>query len=124
MKKETFLQTKTIEIPGATAATVIRSEVKLNSSYERCTGVAIYPIKQGGVDAFRVGLDDNGGALLQVTHQDALTADKSLPFSDRFQEINVPANGHTVKINTQFDQQTTEALKYDFVFRLERTTKL
>ncbi|WP_053404252.1 hypothetical protein [Persicobacter sp. CCB-QB2] len=123
MRKETFLQTKTIEVPAGTASTVIRSEVKLNSSYERCTGVAIYPIKQGGLDAFRVGLEDNGGALLQVTHQDALTADKSLPFNDRFQEVDIPANGHTVKINTQFDQQTTEKLVYDFVFRLTRTLK-
>lgn len=122
MAKEQFYQTETIKYPAGTTARTMTKEVILNSSYERCVGIALFESSNGGLTTFRVGLDDKDKQYISAVHKDMLKSDPGagLNMEERFLKINIKANGHKVKVNTELPYDTTAVLEYDIVFLLER----
>ncbi len=121
-KKEYFIQSETIQYnTGKTAGTVYK-EIILNSSYERCVGIAVLESKNGGIPTYRIGLDDKDKQYISVVHKDLLLSDKTagMSLSQRFLPQNIKAAGHKVKVATAIPADLTDDLEYDFVFLLER----
>ncbi|WP_075603111.1 hypothetical protein [Saccharicrinis aurantiacus] len=121
-KKEYFIQSETISYnSGKTAGTVFK-EIILNSSYDRCIGIAVLESKDGGIPAYRIGLDDKDKQYISVVHKDMLLSDKTAGMSikQRFLPQNIKAAGHRVKVATAIPVNLVDDLEYDFVFLLER----
>nr|WP_321453584.1 hypothetical protein [uncultured Carboxylicivirga sp.] len=122
MKKEYFIQSETISYPTGMVAGTKRKEITLNSSYERCIGVAVLESKTGGIPAYRIGLDDKDKQYISVVHKDMLISDKAagMKIEDRFLVQNIKAGGHKVQISTAIPSDLVSDLEYDFVLLLER----
>jgi hypothetical protein len=122
MNKEFYYQTETINYPAATSARTMTKEVILNSSYERCVGIAVFESRGGGLPMYRIGLDDKDQQYISAVHKDLLASDKAagMETSKRFLPLNIKAGGHKVKVNTELPWDTTDVLEYDIVFLLER----
>lgn len=121
-KKEYFIQSETISYnSGKTAGTVFK-EIILNSSYDRCIGIAVLESKGGGIPVYRIGLDDKDKQYISVVHKDMLLSDKTAGMSikQRFLPQNIKAAGHRVKVATAIPVNLVDDLEYDFVFLLER----
>ncbi len=125
MAKETYYQTEKVSYPVGTSARTMTKEVTLNSSYERCVGIALFENKNGGLSCYRVGLDDKDQQYISAVHKDMLKSDPGagLDMNNRFLAINIKANNHKVKINTELPYELTDVLEYDMVFKLERDEK-
>nr|WP_321405877.1 hypothetical protein [uncultured Carboxylicivirga sp.] len=122
MEKEYFIQSETISYATGTTAGTKRKEVTLNSSYERCIGVAVLESKNGGISTYRIGLDDKDKQYISVVHKDMLISDKAAGMSidERFLKQNIKASGHKVQISTAIPSDLVSDLEYDFVLLLER----
>ncbi|GAA4839675.1 hypothetical protein [Algivirga pacifica] len=125
MSKETFLQVQKVSYAAGTPASTLYKELTLNSAYERCIGVCIYPILKGGIDVFRLGLADNNQDYINNIHYKALESvpEAGLEIGQRFHKVSFPAGGHRIKIRTEIPTQLATDLTYDFVFLLEREAK-
>lgn len=121
-KKEYFIQSETITYASGTGAGTLYKEIILNSSYERCIGIAILESSGGGIPAYRIGLDDKDKQYISVVHKDLLISDKTAGMSikQRFMPQNIKAAGHKVKVATAIPAILTADIEYDFVFLLER----
>ncbi|MCT4587284.1 MAG: hypothetical protein N4A71_05635 [Carboxylicivirga sp.] len=122
MEKEYTYQSETISYPNAHAAGSYFKEIVLDSSYERCTGIAILESQTGGIPAFRIGLNDKDNRYISAVHKDLLKSDKAagLDVSKRFLPVNIKAQGHKVKVATVLPAPLASDLEYDIVFLLER----
>ncbi|MBR8534420.1 hypothetical protein KDU71_02525 [Carboxylicivirga sediminis] len=120
-RKEYFIQSETISFATGITAGTRRTEVVLNSAYERCIGVAIFETKDGG-GPYRIGLDDKDKQYISVVHKDMLISSPAagMKIEDRFLKQNIKAGGHKVQISTAIPANLASDLEYDFVFLLER----
>lgn len=125
-QKEYFYQTKQIIYPDQTPSGTLYTDIVLNNAYERCIGVAIYPIQEGGQSFYRVGLGDQNQDYLNNIHYKALVASEAsgLETDKRFMKLNIKAEGHTVKVRTEIPSQVVGTLSYDVVFLLEREKRI
>ncbi len=122
MAKEYTYQCEVIEYESGVSARNYRKEFILNSGYERCIGVAVIPVSDGGNDAFLIGLEDKDKTIISNVPSDFLASDKSagLNPSNRLLPVNIKAGGHKVKLVTEITEDTTAILSYYVVFQLER----
>ncbi len=125
MMKETFYQTSTFNIPAATAAGVYYQEVVLDSSYERCVGLAILESVAGGISAYRIGLEDKDRQYISPVHKNLLISSPEVGVfpKNRFMDLNLKAGGHKVKIAISLPSAITEDIEIDAVFLLERSAQ-
>lgn len=122
MAKEYFYQSERVLIPAGTSPKTMFSEFVLNSSYERCVGMAICESQTGGIPFYRIGLNDKDKQYVQSVHKDILQSSPSagLRVSERFLALNVKAGGHKVKVSTELPKAPTGDIEYDVIFLLER----
>lgn len=125
MEKEVFYQTETINYAAATPAATLYKEITLNSSYERCTGVALFESKTGGISTYRIGIDDKDKQYFSSTHKDLYVSSPQAGQQEenRFLKTNIKAGGHKIKIGTQLPEVLSSDLEYDIVFKLERNAQ-
>ncbi len=121
-KKDYFIQSETISYATGQAAGTVYKEIILNSSYERCIGVAVLETADGGISTYRIGLDDKDKQYISVVHKDLLISDKTAGMSlkNRFLPQNIKAAGHKVKVAVSIPAILTDDLEFDMVFLLER----
>lgn len=122
MAKEYFYQSETINYNAGTTARTLFYEIVLNSSYERCAGIAIFESKNGGIAAYRIGVDDKDKQYISAVHKDLLISNSAAGMETikRFLPVNIKAGGHKVKIATVLPVDLVSDLEYDVVFLLER----
>ena len=123
MIKELFYQTEKIVFPADTQARTYRNEIILDSSYERCVGIAVIESQTGGIPVYRLGLEDKDKMIISTVHKSFLMSDKAagLKLDNRALPLNIKAGGHKVKIITDIPVLLTAELEYDVVFILERS---
>jgi len=122
MAKEIFYQSETISYATSQPAGTLYKEITLNSSYERCIGIALIESKPGGVSAYRIGLDDKDKQYISAVHKNLLMSDPAagMAVANRFLPVNIKADGHKVKVATVIPANLTADLEYDIVFLLQR----
>ncbi len=122
MSKDLFYQSETINYNGGTTARTLFKELVLNSSYERCVGIAVLESKDGGIPSYRIGLDDKDKQYISAVHKNLLMSDTAagLETGKRFLPVNIKAGGHKIKIATALPIDLVSDLEYDIVFLLER----
>jgi hypothetical protein len=125
-RKEYHIQSETVSLPAGTAAGTKRKNVTLNSSYERCIGIAVFECKNGGGSGvYRIGLDDKDNQIISTVHKDLLISDKAagMKIEDRFMKQNIKADGHKVQVSTAIPDVLASDLEYDIAFLLVREPK-
>ncbi len=122
MAKELYYQSETVNYNGGTTARTLFKEVILDSSYDRCIGIAVLESKDGGISSYRIGLDDKDKQYISAVHKDLLKSDPAAGLSTekRFLPVNIKAGGHKVKVATALPVNLVSDLEYDIVFLLER----
>ncbi len=121
-KKDYFIQSETVTYATGQAAGTVYKEIILNSSYERCIGIAVLETSDGGIPTYRIGLDDKDKQYISVVHKDLLISDKTAGMSlkQRFMPQNIKAGGHKVKVAVAIPAALVSDLEFDIVFLLER----
>ncbi|MBD0403209.1 hypothetical protein [Flammeovirga sp. EKP202] len=124
--KEYFYQTQHISFPDQQPAGTLYKDIVLNNAYQRCVGIALFPITDGGQSFFRVGLGDQNQDYLNNIHYKALVSSEAsgLEVDKRFMKVNIKAEGHILKLRTEIQNQVTSELSYDFILLLERDKKM
>jgi len=122
MAKEYFYQSERVLIPAGTTPKTMFSEFVLNSSYERCVGLAILESQDGGIPFYRIGVNDKDQQYVQSVHKTLLQSSPAagLRVTERFLPVNIKAGGHKVKISTELTKAPQSDIEYDVTFLLER----
>lgn len=122
MAKDIFYQTETISYPASQPAGSLFKEITLNSSYERCIGIALCESKDGGVPLYRIGLDDKDKQYISAVHKNLLKSDPAagMAVANRFLPVNIKAEGHKIKVATVLPVPLVSDMEYDIVFLLQR----
>jgi len=122
MKQESYYQSETIAYGTGTTASTYYKEITLNSSYERCVGIAVIESKDAALSSYRIGVADKDKQYISSVHKDMLRSHPTAGLSnkERFLPVNIKANGHKIKISTTLPVQLTADLEYDVVLLLER----
>ena len=120
--KEITYQAEKVSFASGTTARTYRNEFILDSSYERCIGIAVIETKDGGISSYRLGLEDNDKTIISLVHKDFLKSDPAagMKLENRVLPLNIKAGGHKAKMVTDIPITLTADLEYDVVFVLER----
>lgn len=120
--KQVYYQTELISYDALTPAKTLYKEVVLDSSYQRCVGIAVIESGNGGIPFYRIGLDDKDNQFISAVHKNLLVSDVSagMQLQNRFLPVNIKAGGHKVKVATEIPLALVSMLQYDIVFLLER----
>jgi len=123
--KQYHYQTELISYNTGTVASNLRKEIILNSAYERCIGVGIIPVSNGGINMHKVGIEDATETIITPVPFSFLESDKAagLKPENRLLPINMRAMGHKATMITEIPQDITAELSYYVVFQLEREQK-
>lgn len=125
MNEDIYYQSETISYATGTTAKTLRKDITLNSSYERCVGIALFESKSGGIPTYRIGIDDKDKQYISAVHKDMLRSSPQagLDMNNRFLAMNIKAEGHKVKVSTELPADLTEDIEYDIVFKLVRSAQ-
>ena len=94
------IQTATVTVPNGTASRSTGLErITLDQYYDRVVGFAV--LRQGsiGSNVIGIGLSNDGGVIADVALNDIWVPDTSVPVSDRFTQVSIPAKGKVLTIN-------------------------
>ena len=110
-------QTFPINFPAGTAGTQ-EIPVVLDRKYTKANGVAAYVNALGGAPFLRIGLRDETVTLLENTNSKFLEAGIDCPKSQRWTNIEAPADGTNLYIIINLGAPLTATLSLDMVFSL------
>jgi len=112
-------QTQRITHVAGTLPGVVETRLALDNVYNRCTGIAMYIVKRTAPDNISVGIADDNQRYQDNTFMTDNESTATLAFKDRYKEMDIRANGNSVKIVSQIDTALTADYVFDVVFRLE-----
>lgn len=112
-----------VTVGSATASgTTSQSEIQLDSSYTKCTGIQIQEISDGGITNgfYRVGIKDDNQVYLDVVHKNVLLGGTNPPPKDRFMPITIDIrDGIKTQVQVNNPASLSSDLQIEVVFRLE-----
>ena len=117
---KTKYQTVVITKANLTVDGRYTDSVDLDTEFEECDGVQIFPIGTGGIPLYSVGIEDKNNTY-SIVNKESYVASSSVPPNMRHKEISIPIiAGQKVEIKTEFDTALTAELKYHIEFRLRK----
>lgn len=113
-------QTKEIVLAAGTAATTRDTNITLDPSYPKCTGVVIHEKTNGGISSYDIGLADDSGIYHHLTDKKDWISGDGVPLNDRYKDINIRNEGQVIKVTLKPDAALVSELRIQVVFRLEK----
>lgn len=107
---------KTITIPSGTTASPVSKTIELSNNFDRCVGMLLVEIKDGGIPYYDISLKDRDAVYIDPQHKQVLESGTNQKPDDRFLTVDIPIIGNTSKF--EFVTHITETLTTDLVYQL------
>lgn len=124
MKKRIKYQRKLVTVPSATAATsTSEADIQLDKSYDRCTGIAVHTVSDGGIanGYFLLGIKDLDRQFQDLSHIDNWTSGSAVSPDEKFKTIDIPVqSGNLTTIQVNNPAALVSDLQVEVIFRLEK----
>lgn len=127
---ETYLQAESIQVEANTPPTASPiTNVTLNTDYERCVGIALYPQLGGEIPnaehTVQLSIADRSKDIIQyvpLAHLQASPA-AGLEQKKRYHAVNITTTQGDLRVKTKLPQANNAKVQYLLVFLLERNKK-
>lgn len=110
-----------VTLTNPTTAGTYETNVDLDDSYKRVTGIWVKAVAIGGLTNYFVGISDNNGVIVDLSDADMMQAATSVAPDRKFLSVNFPIiKGQGVKVRVKNTASTSAAFTLEVHFRLER----
>ena len=109
-------QTLRITHLSGTTPSIVETRVALDNAYNRCTGIAVYPVKRTSPDNISLGFKDDNERYQDNTFITDNESSVNTSFKDRYKEFDIRANGNAFTVQSQIDITLTADYIFDVVF--------
>ncbi|RDC65062.1 hypothetical protein [Adhaeribacter pallidiroseus] len=119
MKKK--YQTFTFLLAPGTTPGIYEQSIELDRAFHAVTGVTVYETSNGGVSAYKIGLQDDAGHVLHtLTHKKDWLPGENVSLNERYKDLEYAIRGNKLEVQLRTAAVLTLALELDIVFRLEK----
>jgi len=119
MSIKKFAESKVISIANLAAGNFQSYPVELNTDYDRCTGISIIAVNNGGDPNARIGVSKSGQAIESPTPLPNWQFATSLPSRDRYRPFDFSIKSQDIKLQVEPFKDVSGA-EYVVTFILER----
>jgi hypothetical protein len=109
-------EAKNIKIEAGKPAGTFEETIKVDSSYKKIIGLALYEIENGNLPYYEVGISDNNFTYHHLAHKDDFK-----PFGvERYKPIAIDNMDQQIKIRYRIPAEVQEDVQFQLVFLLQK----